>query len=814
MLHKISWQKDLSALFVISLFFIAVHSWGASPFVLVENGVPQAVVLKNQKVEAAVRFFNEEVKKCIGAVFPLVESRDAEKQNIIFTVSEADLESDDAFSIDFPDARTMLITCSPRSARWAVNHILQTVFNVRWLFVDLPETYRGEINEYPPQKDVSMQAEKYTQGAYSFWIYRAVDWRARGWDYRWDVKVPFMGSHFIPVDVFPVWKYAAEQSWPVEIMPVLNGKKYLPPKATAPLSDNPYLAKKGYDVHWNPCFTNPKTTEIAIANILEILAANPDKIEIAMGLNDNGGMCQCESCLREVGKKRNSGGYADWSEPYWRWVDNVARAVSEKYPKVFFVCSAYREAMDPPSFVLHPRVVVKTCFELAAMNEPEVYASRMDIMREWAKKARHIQFYDYSYGLGSFLLPRIYFKSHSQIMKELYHNYNVRGMFAEASIRTPFEGPKQYLMFELMRNIDADPEKIVMQWCVDAVGEQAAPYLRSYYQFWEDYWTGSAIKKTRWYSTHRKIYMQLGERSTHLFALQKGDMDKLRGLMENVVANAATPSQKKRAEFLMGIFAFSECAAKAVLAEYIDPDGVIKTANDAVALLRQVPAAVAAIQEIENNPFAKHGASGKGLIGNLIANIGVVLPFVDAPSVQEEIKKLAQEQSIPILIRGQFKIWLGQQAVNMVQNGSFEEEQPLPTGWAGGALVGRRTDALAADGKYSLGGTSLSVEYSFPIVHGKTYMVMLDAHANKGSSEGRFNYMLSPRKGTTPLGHIRFLDITLPGELWQTFSGATTITAKNCDNLLLNIFVRKYEPDEAVHIDNVRLFCIDDLEDN
>ena len=101
-------------------------------FVLVKDGKPQAAVVKNRRIAETQRFLIREAGKC-GVQLDLTAPAKSGNQ-IVFEVSDMTLETEDSFTIDFPDPRTMKIVCSPVSARWAVDHLLETAFGVRWLF--------------------------------------------------------------------------------------------------------------------------------------------------------------------------------------------------------------------------------------------------------------------------------------------------------------------------------------------------------------------------------------------------------------------------------------------------------------------------------------------------------------------------------------------------------------------------------------------------------------------------------------------------------------------------------------------------------
>ena len=804
-------QKKVHLLALLLLFAGGVFALSGAEFPLVKNGKCQVVLVKDPLILPVQKLFAEELKKC-GVILPIAEKNKTGNGNkILFRIEKKPVTQDDFFTIDFPDKNTMRITASTLSARWAVTHLLERCFGVRYLFPHLTEFGEGDVNEYPKAVNVSCPMKKFEAKPYSFFLHRTIDWRRRSFMEHYGSKSYLKGSHFIPVDIFPVWKYAPDQSWPREILPILRGKKYIPPKPRKlPLSKNPYIAKKGYDVFWNPCFSNPATTRIAIENVMEILKKNPGK-QINMGLNDNGGMCECANCKKIVGGKRNSGGYADWSYLYWKWVNDIANAVAPHHPDSWFVASSYRESMDPPPFKLHKQVAVRICFEIYGMTNAQTAAKRYALMENWAKSCENLVLYDYSYGNGYFLLPRITFRQQSEVLKEFYRNYHVRGVSQEAAVTTPFEGPKHFLMFQLMRNIHADPEKIVQDWCKAAVGEKAAGPLREYYAFWEKYWMGEDIRKTLWYRSSRNIYLQLGERSTHTFALKQGDMAYCRSLLEKVVALAGTPSEKRRARILLQFFELSEYAVKALFSEIITPEGKILSSKDAVKLIRQVPEALKALDILAKHPFRKYVA--QNLKGNMFSNMGTVMPYIKEAAVRRELEKLAAMPGMDPLLKSQIRIWLGAEAGNMVPNSSFEKESPLPPVWGGARQGSRRNTQYALSGKYSFGKKAhISMEYHMPIACGKIYMLIFSAFTPRGSAEGRLNYMLSPGLGGRAMTHIQYLNITLPGGQWQSYMGSFTVpTNRKMDSVRINIWTDKFEKDELILIDDVQFYCLDDL---
>ena len=281
--------------YFVLLLLLGCMMLPAKEFPLIRKGKSTAVIQENEheRVQKAIRQFNEDIARCSGTTLPVVKNLPPGAFVIRFQVEKRTVMKEDDFSITFPDRNTLLITCSPFSAGNALRYILEEYAGVRYLFpTPVKGMYGEEINHYPAAGDLSLPRKEVVKKV-SYTLNRTVDYRNRLWNWRWNIRPRIINGHMIPIDVFPVYKYALDQSWPRNVMPILNGKRFLPRKAAGPLSKNIHLAARGYSAGWNPCFSHPDTARIAIANILEILEKDPERVSINMGINDNGGMCEC-----------------------------------------------------------------------------------------------------------------------------------------------------------------------------------------------------------------------------------------------------------------------------------------------------------------------------------------------------------------------------------------------------------------------------------------------------------------------------------------------------------------------------------------
>ncbi len=94
----------------------------------------------------------------------------------------------------------------------------------------------------------------------------------------------------------------------------------------------------------------------------------------------------------------------------------------------------------------------------------------------------------------------------------------------------------------------------------------------------------------------------------------------------------------------------------------------------------------------------------------------------------------------------------------------------------------------------------------------KTYMLMFDVKDVKGSAEGRFSVVLSPcNGGKMPVNHLYSRDNVLPGGKWSTISLTTKTTNPKTEYLRVEMYAQKYEPDETVLLNSVRVYSLDDM---
>ncbi|MBO4490111.1 MAG: DUF4838 domain-containing protein [Lentisphaeria bacterium] len=431
---------------------------------------------------------------------------------------------EEEFIITFPDAKTIVIAGGNQvSARNGVSEFLQRFCGMRWLFP-------GEEGLHLPAHDrLDIPMDTVRAGPHFHnrelskpfpWNKRS-DWNFSGWygfnRGNWDVNF----THNL-YQLFP-WKIYSK-----------THPEFYPKN----LSGNPA------DDHWNPVLNAPGLTEEAVKRICEQFRRSPEQRSYSLGINDIGHF------EGEEPKGRNSVGYEDFSDYYYGWCNRVIEGVTRQYPGKYFGMIAYNSVTDPPSFKLDPHAVPFVCIERLRWYDP-VSAEKDRIRTEaWADKATRLGWYDYIYGDIYYMIPRIYTQLMIQYLKFAAAN-GVTDYFGEANCsEQPTEGPKMWLILQLLWNPDADAEALLDEWYTLAVGKEAAPHLRRYFDHWEKYWR-EKVPGSEWFERYKNlVYFNFWDQS-YMRDLTPEDVEFCRNEMQQVLDKANTPEQKRRTELFM-----------------------------------------------------------------------------------------------------------------------------------------------------------------------------------------------------------------------------------------------------------------------
>ncbi len=810
----------------------AVYAQAEGPLRLVDNGKLQAAVIVPEAADtqtmAAAELLVEYIERASGAKLPIqlegkLEDKGAVHQPVVYVgsghlVQSLNLGIDkldaDGFVIHAdPNGQIVIAGATPWGTEFGVCEFLERYVGVRWLMPgpngdDVPERKTidipvGEVREQPAF--FSRQMSGFRGGDQATWTRRM----------RMHGRVQF---HHNLQQLFAPETYTKTHP---HFFPLRNGERYLPP-------DN--------NTHgWQPCFAAEGLEDEAVKNIIQYFDENPGATSYSLGVVDSSGHCQCEACQALDTGELNFLGRRDVSDRYYGWCNRVVERVLEKHPGKTFGCLAYSEVAQPPSKVkVHGSIVPYMTYDRMKWIAPSLRAEGEQMTRDWHATSPVLGWYDYIYGVA-YCVPRVWFHH----MGEYYrfgHTNGVRAMYAEAYPNFG-EGPKLYVALKLMWNPEQDVEALLRDWYVRAVGPDAADDLAAYYAHWEDFWT-RRILDSKWFS-ERGQYLAFYS-AGYLADVTDEDVAKSRQWMENVVAKARTDRQRARAELLMLAWKYYEASAVAYSADRLTRELVIKTDADAVAALARAERCLVAADyrtELLMNEFPKHPALQHGLSfdqlprlqgdGGSTALVWRLFDWVNrSETVRETLTRMTESPHNTVAYHAKALLRLADTDLAPVSaNPSFESEDGrLPAEWSVWLKYGTGTMNVAAEaartGRQGLvfrgvrrGGPLQALEFKpgeyAAVAYVRTPAVVADgatATLSVTPLDEQGNNL--PDLSTViPLTKGDWIPMAVAGPVPSELNGRPVASIR------LIVVLDGLEPDDVVHIDDVKIVRIGDLPD-
>ncbi len=493
----------------------------------------------------------------------------------------------DGFIIEFPRPDAMVILGpTDWGTEFGIYEFLERYVGVRWLMPGPDGTYVPETATLTiPVGAVREEPAFFSRKYFGLQIEPQGTWARRN---RLHSRIEFHHQLYL---LFPP---SDRQDHP-EFFPIRKGERYFPPD--------------GQHYHgWQPCLTAPGIVDVAVERIVKFFDEHPDVESYSLGVTDSGGHCECDNCRALDPGRKNLVNRDHLSDRYFTWANAVVEGVLEKHPDKWFGFLAYSEIFEPPDTVmLHPRLIPYMTYDRHQWIEPEARANAEELTRKWAEAAGVVGWYDYIYG-AAYLVPRVYMHTMGQYYR-FAHESGVRGLTAEAYPNFG-EGPKLYVSLKLQWDPYQDVDALLDEWYECAVGTEAAPYLKQYYEHWEDFWT-RRILDSKWWAKGRQYL--LFNVPTYLQDVTPEEIAQSREWLETAVAKAGAEDQQARAKLLLRAFEYYEASAIAYPRETQPP--VLETEADALAhiadTMRRAEMAVARRQlssvEFRNHPFLHHG---------------------------------------------------------------------------------------------------------------------------------------------------------------------------------------------------------------
>lgn len=439
----------------------------------------------------------------------------------------------DEFTISFPNKRTIVISgVTDWETEFGIYEFLELYVGVRWLMPGpdgafVPSTKKLAV----PIRDVKKKPA---------FMSRLLSGLKGPEQYLWARHNRMHGQIKFHHNLFHLFPPAIYTKTHPEFFPVIKGKRYLP--------------KDSVEHAWQPCFSAPGIVEESVKNICDYFAKHPEEISYSLGVNDSGGHCECDVCRTKTGGMKNFLRLRNMSDPYFEWANAVVEGVLKKYPDKWFGLLAYSEVAAPPSTIkVHPRIIPFMTYDRMKWIVPSYEAEGKKLTEQWLHQASVLGWYDYIYGTP-YLVPRVYFHKMAEYYRYGYE-HGVRAMYAEAYPNWG-EGPKLYIALKLQWDPYLDVNKLLSDWYEKCVGKDAAPYLKAYYDLWENFWTKKA-PKSKWFSAGGQ-YLWFHEAGYVDFIGE--EITQSRNLLQTVVSKAKSADQKKRANLILRAFEYYEAS--------------------------------------------------------------------------------------------------------------------------------------------------------------------------------------------------------------------------------------------------------------
>ncbi len=243
-----------------------------------------------------------------------------------------------------------------------------------------------------------------------------------------------------------------------------------------------YTVKKGKGArikNGQRCLTNPDVLKITKEKIFAQLKANPKTNFISISQVDGKNLtCMCGKCAAVHESEGAKSG------TLIRFVNEVAKAVEKRYPKVKITTLAYRETAKPPKTKPRSNVIVELCTDshwgqyFTSIDRSPTF---MGYLRGWKRLTPNVYIWDYTVDFNHFLQP---FPNVGTIASNLraFDQNNVKGVFLQGFYSTwsiERSSMRSWVYSKLLWNPSLDANKLMDDFIEGYYGN-AAPKIKEY----------------------------------------------------------------------------------------------------------------------------------------------------------------------------------------------------------------------------------------------------------------------------------------------------------------------------------------------
>lgn len=237
------------------------------------------------------------------------------------------------------------------------------------------------------------------------------------------------------------------------------------------------------------CFGNPELRQELTRNVLEFLKRNPDAPHFGLSAMDcPGTFCHCPECLKLEEKYGTPGG------PLFDYLIELCGEMKDKYPEATVKTLAYRHSQTqtpvklpegeklPNNLIIDFAPIEDCCFADWKNHHDEKHAKTLSDLRGWNDIATNVHAWMYPNPYRSALLMPVANIERVINTIKLLKDAGVTGFFTDhigTYNRAGFTDLQNYLIFNLMKDADCDPDELIREF-TDNVYGAAGPLMRDY----------------------------------------------------------------------------------------------------------------------------------------------------------------------------------------------------------------------------------------------------------------------------------------------------------------------------------------------
>lgn len=573
--------KGIKKCLFLGLLILSINSSYSQPLIIVKNHKPNSVIVisraADERIKVASKFLQEGILKSTGALIPVVDHQlDYVNQiHIGYTEFVKNLNLDkskideDGFLFRKVDNRNFIIVGgSDWGTEFGIYSFLEKYLDVQYLmpteigtsYCSTPSLNISEINIIDNPIYLSRQLSP---------IYITKDNFLSNWGLYNRARGRILFHH--------------------NLLNLYDPKEYQ--KSNPDFFKNADLSTKE---RWQPNFSAKGIADSGAAKIIRYFKSQPHATSYSLGINDTNIFDQSKESLSRRNGKVNYLGFEDVSDDYFKWANEVVSKVTKVFPKKIFGLLAYNNVAEPPSpsIGVNPNIVPFITYERMRWSDSALEQRGHQLNKAWSKEAKNIGWYDYTYGMN-YLTPRVWFHEMQEYLK-WGATQNVKYYYAELYPNWG-EGPKPWVQTKLLWNPYFNVDSLLNIWYLKAAGSKAAPYLKKYYELWEQFWTKD-IYSSDWITDDRQFlnFRTYG----YLDAVPKDYIIQSEEFLQRALKNSCKGDARKRVKKLYEMWTIYKTAIEVY--QNAPP-------KEKKSILRTSPVFYALLKKYENDPL--HGAS-------------------------------------------------------------------------------------------------------------------------------------------------------------------------------------------------------------